>query len=63
VDPDLILLVVRQWNRFRRVRVHGVALVRGEPPAAFAGRENQARAADFMERLAAQNDGWAKVLK
>jgi HEAT repeat protein len=63
IDPDLILLSVRQWNRFRRARVHGVALVRGEPPPAFAGRENQARASDFMERLAAQNDGWAKVIK
>jgi HEAT repeat protein len=56
-DPDLILLAVREWNRLRRVKVHAIALLRGEPPAAFAGREDPERAERFMRSLAAENDG------
>lgn len=63
IDPELILLAVRQWNRHRRVQIHGLALVRGDPPAAFAGMEQQDRAEEFMRRLAAENDGRTRVLR
>lgn len=63
VDPDLILADVRAWNRFRRVRVHAVALLMGEPPAAFQGLENARRAEDFMRRLADENEGRFKVVR
>ncbi len=62
-DPDLILLQVRDWNRYRRVRIHAIALMRGDPPRAFAGTENRDRALEFMKRLAEQNDGLFKVVK
>jgi hypothetical protein len=45
------------------VRIHAIALLLGEPPAAFAGLENAVRAEDFMKRLAAENDGRFKLLK
>lgn len=63
VDPELILADVRGWNRYRRVRIHAVSLLRGEPPAAFAGLEDPTRAEEFMRRLAAENDGRFKVVK
>ena len=63
VDPELILADVRAWNRFRRVKVHAIALLKGEPPLAFAGMENPSRAEDFMRRLADENDGRFKVVK
>lgn len=63
VDPEHILLAVRTWNRHRRVKVHGLALLRGAPPPAFAGMENPDRAQEFMRRLAAENDGETRVLR
>jgi hypothetical protein len=63
VDPELILADVRAWNRFRRVKIHAIALLKGEPPLAFAGMENGKRAEDFMRRLAEENDGRFKVVK
>jgi hypothetical protein len=63
VDPELILADVRTWNRFRRVKVHAVALLKGEPPLAFAGMEDSQRAEAFMRRLADENDGRFKVVK
>ncbi len=57
VDTELILAAVRGWNRYRRVRIHTIALMRGEPPRAYAGRENPQQARDFMKALAEQNDG------
>jgi hypothetical protein len=63
IDPELILAEVRGWNRFRRVKIHAIALLRGEPPSAFAGLENAQRAEEFMKRLAAENDGRFKVVK
>ena len=51
-DPELILLQVREWNRYRRMRIHAVALMRGSPPAAFQGTEDASRALAFMRRLA-----------
>lgn len=63
VDPELILADVAEWNRFRRVRVHAIALLAGEPPPAFAGMEDADRATAFMRRLAAENDGDFKVVR
>jgi HEAT repeat protein len=63
VDGELILAEVREWNRYRRVRIHAVALVQGEPPAAFAGTEDHDRAVDFMRRLASDNDGLFKEIR
>jgi len=57
VDTELILASVRKWNRYRRVRIHCIALMRGEPPQAYAGRENVEQATHFMRELAKQNDG------
>lgn len=57
IDPDLILASVRQWNRYRHVRLHTIALMRGEPPPAYAGREDPKSASAFMKRLAEQNAG------
>lgn len=62
-DPELILLAVREWNRLRRIRVHAVTLLRGEPPPAYAGRENPSRALKFMRDLAQQNDGLFKHVR
>jgi HEAT repeat protein len=63
LDPELILADVAKWNRIRRVRVHAIALMLGEPPAAFAGTEDADRATDFMRRLAEENDGSFKLIK
>ncbi|MDJ0974567.1 MAG: HEAT repeat domain-containing protein [Planctomycetota bacterium] len=57
IDPDLILAAVRSWNRHRHVRLHTIALMRGEPPPAFAGKEDPRTASAFMKRLAEENDG------
>ena len=57
IDPALILSAVRSWNRYRNVRLHTIALTRGAPPPAYAGREDPKSAARFMRRLAEQNDG------
>jgi HEAT repeat protein len=62
-DPDLILLQVREWNRYRRVRIHGVALLRGEPPSAFMGIEDPDRSRSFMQHLARANDGLFKEVR
>ena len=62
IDPELILLDVARRNRFRKIRVHCIALVVGEPPAAFAGMENSASAKAFMKRLAEENDGIFKIV-
>ena len=48
---------VRSWNRHRHVRLHTIALMRGAPPPAFAGKEDPHTASSFMKRLAEQNDG------
>jgi HEAT repeat protein len=56
-DPELILAQVRDWNRFRRVRIHGVALLRGSPPPAYASLEDPKQSLWFMQRLCKQNDG------
>ena len=63
LDPELILADVANWNRVRRVRVHAIALMLGEPPLAFAGTEDAERATDFMRRLAEENDGSFKLVK
>ncbi len=63
VDPDLILAEVRAWNRFRRIHVHAVALLKGEPPRAFQGLENATRAESFLRRLADENEGRFKVIR
>jgi hypothetical protein len=63
VDPELILAEVRSLNRWRRVRIHAVALLLGDPPPMFAGRENPDLAVEFMRRLAAENDGEFKVVR
>lgn len=61
-DPELILMQVRDWNRLRRVRVHSLFLMRGQPPVAFRSLEDPERAFDFMKRLAKENDGRFKKI-
>jgi hypothetical protein len=57
LDADQIVAELREANRWRRVRVHTVALLKGEPPASYAGQEDPAGAAQFMRRLAEENNG------
>jgi HEAT repeat protein len=57
VDPDAILAEVREWNRWRRVRIHAIALVQGEPPSEFAATERREPAVAFLRRLAADHEG------
>ena len=56
-EPDAILADVRELNRFRRVHIHTIALVKGEPPASAAASENPVAMISFMKRLAEENDG------
>ena len=56
-DPKLILNEVRKRNQYRRVRIHGIALLRGDPPRAFRSLENADRSLEFMEHLARENGG------
>ncbi|MEZ6009002.1 MAG: HEAT repeat domain-containing protein [Planctomycetota bacterium] len=56
-DGEMIRLAVAGWNRHRRVRIHTMALMRGDPPPAFAGREDPPRAIAFLEALAIENGG------
>jgi hypothetical protein len=63
VVPDLILAEVQNANRWRRVRIHAIALLRGDPPGAFAGMEDAESAESFMRRLAAENRGDVKVIR
>ena len=63
IDPQVILGRVRDWNRLRRVRIHGVALLRGEPPTAFASLEDPERSLWFMSRLCKDNDGHFKEIR
>jgi hypothetical protein len=63
VDPDLILAEMRTVNRYRRVRIHCVALLKGEAPTGFGAQEDTRRAESFMRRLAADHDGNFKVVK
>lgn len=56
-DGEMIRLAVAGWNRHRRVRIHTMALMRGDPPIAFAGREDPPRALAFLEDLAIENGG------
>jgi hypothetical protein len=56
-DPDAILADVREFNRFRRVRVNTIALIMGDPPPQWVAGENRVAMISFMKRLAEQNDG------
>jgi HEAT repeat protein len=56
-DPDAILAEVRELNRFRRVRVNTIALIKGDPPPRAVQGENPAAMTSLMKRLADQNDG------
>ena len=62
-DPKLILNEVRRRNQYRRVRIHGIALMRGEPPKAFRSLENPERSMAFMEHLAEQNGGRFQLIQ
>jgi hypothetical protein len=71
-EQEEILARIRWLNRFRKVRIHTIALVRGEVPR-FGGRMgpgmgrgrsvsgeryyDEEEAARFLERLAAEHDG------
>lgn len=57
VDPDEILTQIHELNRWRRVRIHTIAMLMGDPPAAFAALEDATAAERFMRRLADENDG------
>lgn len=63
VDPEALLAEVRAINRWRRIRIHTIALTRGEPPAGFAGGEDPAASAAFMKRLAEENDGSTREIR
>lgn len=63
VEPDLILAEMRTVNRYRRVRIHCVALLTGAAPTGFAGMEDMEKAEAFMRRLAADHDGNFKAVK
>ena len=63
IDPDRILAEVGVWNRYKRMRIHCIALLIGDPPMAFAGQEDERRAIAFMERLAEQNGGHCEVIR
>jgi HEAT repeat protein len=56
-DPDAILADVREMNRFRRVRINTIALIKGDPPPRAEAEENRPAMVSFMKRLAEQNDG------
>ena len=62
-EPDLILAEMRTVNRYRRVRIHCVALLTGAAPSGFAGMEDMERAEAFMRRLAADHDGNFRAVK
>jgi len=63
VDPEELLAQVREMNRWRRVRIHAVALLKGEPPPVLASLEDGAAAASFMRRLAEENGGKFKDVR
>lgn len=62
-DPQLILGAVREWNRLRNVRIHGIALLKGPAPAAYQSLEDQERSLWFMEHLCEQNGGRFREIK
>jgi HEAT repeat protein len=57
VEPDEILAELREVNRWRRVRIHTVALLRGEPPGNYLASEDPLAAASFMRRIASEHEG------
>ena len=61
-EPDLILAEMRTVNRYRRVRIHCVALLSKTLPERFGGMETVRRAELFMRRLAADHDGEFKAI-
>ena len=57
VDPDSLLAAIRDWNRWTRIHIHAIALLKGEAPPTFAPEENRDRAAAFLKRLAEDSGG------
>lgn len=57
LSPDAILAALAEMNRWRRVRIHTVALLKGDPPPMYLGSEDPAASAAFMRRLAQEHDG------
>ena len=62
-DADRILAEMRAANRYRRVRIHCVALLTGEAPTSHAEAKDMERAEAFMRSLAADHDGAFKAVK
>jgi len=62
-EPDLILAEMRTVNRYRRVRIHCVALLIGQAPTGFAGMEDMEKAEAFMRHLASDHDGQFKAVR
>lgn len=62
-DPKLLLGKVRDWNRLRDVRIHGILLQRGPLPSSYRSLENPDAARWFMEQLCAQNGGRFREIK
>ena len=56
-EPGAILADVREMNRFRRVVIHTIALIMGDPPPNAMVAENPQAMIAFMKMLAEQNDG------
>ncbi len=63
VDPEAILAQVREWNRYRRVRILCIALLTGEAPDAYRAHEDALKAERFMRRLAEENGGSFEVIR
>lgn len=63
VDPVAILAQVREWNRYRRVKILCIALLTGDPPDAYRAHEDALRAERFMRRLAEENGGSIEVIR
>ena len=62
-DPDAILAEVREWNRYRRLRILCIGLLTGDPPGAFRAQEDAEKAEAFLRRLAEENGGTAEIIR
>jgi hypothetical protein len=56
-DSEEILLELRELNRFRRIRIHTVAFVPGDPKRFSFSEEQRDATKDFLKRLAEENLG------
>ncbi len=58
-EPETILSELRKVNRFKRVSINTIALIVGKAPIEKALKyEDPDEMADFMSRIATENQGW-----